>query len=358
MKKTNWLILTMAAAMLGCGADSGGDGTAGASAGGSAGAETGGSGGATGGAAGDTGGSAGQASSTDAEARAACEAFWTLNCARYEECASVAFFMQLADQAQCVALMTDICVSDVFGAPGSLTTPAQVEACTAALEQETDCQAWLSAYSYGESLPEACAIVPGEREDGASCVSSYQCASGSCYLGGGTGCGVCATPAGLDGDCTATYCQGGLACMSGKCKKLGALGDACSYTAPCLSSLACLGGTCQAKSDIGEACTWTGQNDACRPTGWCNNNTDVCEPYGTSAVAGGACGILDSGSIEYCAYGYVCRIEDKQAFAGMCEARGGSGDACEQLYAIGDSCLAPLVCVNGTCQQPSSPSCE
>lgn len=288
----------------------------------------------------------------------ACKAMADALCAKYQSCLALNFSQAFADLAACSQQLAADCEAE-SRTEGSHASTASRNACAEALAALTDCTAVVENALGQREIP-ACNASPGDRADGESCWTGWQCSSAYCEFGTDL-CGTCRAVAGEGEDCSGAVCRSGLACVESVCTKKPALGEACSakvYTNACDGLLACMQGVCVEHADIGDPCTSTPQNDHCRPTGWCNESTGVCEPYGDDAVSGDPCGILENGSIEYCGTGFRCRITDKTHFKGTCESADQSGDACESLYAIGDSCMQPTMCIEGTCQQPDYSVCK
>lgn len=111
-----------------------------------------------------------------------------------------------------------------------------------------------------ESPPTACEFGPGTLEEGAGCVTRFQCATGHCAAFGNK-CGVCAV-ANADGDACVRGldCAEGSTCVSGRCTPRVALGGSCGLDGgggggpECQRGLHCSAGRCVARRGLGAAC--------------------------------------------------------------------------------------------------------
>jgi hypothetical protein len=200
----------------------------------------------------------------------------------------------------------------------------------------------------------------GTLVDGAACGSGDQCVSKICEQASAT-CdtsttccpGTCGPTRAAEGE----DCSGGQGCVSGTycdstgttqvCKKRAALGAACSPLLPCLENLRCAGatastqGTCTAYPKRGEPCATGGLA--------CDDTRDTCDATTKTCVArvgvGGDCAAAPEGCLELAA----CDPATQK-----CVAKSALGVACTPEI----GCLAPLACVNGTCEkQPLHPVC-
>jgi hypothetical protein len=232
-----------------------------------------------------------------------------------------------------------------------MVTPAQVDACGTAL-MTAPCNDVFSFLLSGQTPP-ACNYAPGSVANGAACASSEQCQSLHCQLVLGTGCGTCAPSVMLGGACvTSGDCPFESACVGAVCVSLGAAGATCDATHPCNLGLLCSGGMCAAPLAEGATCTTTGQDPCDVLQGeFCNPKTLVCQKvkYGQ---AGQQCGIVGTDLVQ-CAGAGLCSGLSKMSFTGMCVAAAADGAACDAK--AGPYCMAPALCIGGTCQ--SSFSC-
>lgn len=208
----------------------------------------------------------------------------------------------------------------------------------------------------------------GEIPPGGACTASAQCANGRCDTSA-TCPGVCAPRIPEGGACslampcvdgaTCIYpgsfpgatvgtcrrndlrpgepcglCRPDLACVSGTCQPVAAVGAACGAT-PCSPRAYCDGTTCVQRPVIGAACSAA---TPCQLGAYCAGGT--CVAFGGP---GAPCGsVPDAGGYVGCAPGSWCRIA-AGATAGTCSALVGYGAACTST----DRCEVLAAC-NGS----------
>jgi hypothetical protein len=181
--------------------------------------------------------------------------------------------------------------------------------------------------------------VPGARPDGAACAADMQCARGVCQRAGGTPCGRCAAPAGLDAPCeqpsatsTLPRCDLGLNCrtrwraegggfvaVGNACAAFAAQGEPCpspsmpnpSTSVGCLGGLHCTDGVCLPRLREGAPC------DPSRGPGRCDRDQGLtCDSARRVCARGSAsvCGFARDGqrcrfafkSLRACVYPARC----------------------------------------------------
>jgi hypothetical protein len=295
----------------------------------------------------DAGGEAGPSATT------ACADFATAVCGRLMACTPFALQATYGTMATCLQ-RTALACAPSLNAPGSTTTPSQMELCVQAIGAET-CDDWLD-----NAQPSACNFT-GSVAGGSACGTNAQCQTGYCRLAAGTACGTCASRSmngmmaadgapecAIDSDCAAT-----LVCNMGVCMSPGAQGATCTMTAPCLRSLACIGGKCATPVAAGGTCSAATDCDGTKG-GYCNAQKTCAT---TSIVAASQpCGIVGSG-LAACAGGATCANVSAQG-QGTCHPDATDGTACGP----GIGCLAPAACVPNNmayqCTLPDPSSCH
>lgn len=202
------------------------------------------------------------------------------------------------------------------------------------------------------------ALCAARFTEGADCSSAPDgCVAGLACFGG-----HCLAPAHAEGDACAVDDQCGIiagACLGGTCKKKVAAGEHCSGDHNCPDGLGCRvdpasgDRTCQTPLEVGAPC------DTSDP-GSCGSLELVCMPpespdAGTDGrcVAFGAvgepCTEIGCGADLWCK---KASLED----VGVCTARGGDGDSCEDgvSYHV-EGCASGLACdYDGKCHAPSA----
>ena len=275
------------------------------------------------------------------------------------------------EEGPCAAV-TGVCGTDLRCNP----LPAVGEAC------EGRCQGGLSC------VDGACA-APGDVGDacseGGACLPTLSCRGGAC-----------GERVGVDEACDATeQCAAGLVCVDGACaaqpsrteacrnetecgsldacvrdpdartcSEGGALGDACSFEAPCAADLRCIDATCATLPEIGDDCATTfecaagatcdgavcvavpGPGETCASglprcaEGFgCNPTTNQCD---TGGADGAPCHF--TGTVDLCAPGLGCSFEPE---GNVCRPKSAAGGACtnDNNCGVDDYCdFATLAC--------------
>lgn len=327
------VVCALFVAACGGGGDTAGTGGAGSSDG------TGGAGGAGGGTTTTTGGG-------PATVDAACAALAKANCAKFGSCAPFLRDTLFTDEATCVARGTIACKSEFSAAEAAKTNAAKLASCAT----------WYGTATCGdilnEALPTECRPDPGTLAEGKACGSDAQCVSTFCKKDTAADCGVCAAKVPAGGDCVASACGDGLACLGGKCRTPGAEGAACSDMQPCGALLSCNNMKCGAPAKIGEACS--GAGDSCDITvgALCSPFSNKCEAI-KAAKAGEACGFI-SNAFVLCTGGATCNTG--MMTMGTCVAPAADGAACDKAKSIG--CLSGANCVNSVCTVFDAATCK
>jgi hypothetical protein len=233
----------------------------------------------------------------------------------------------------------------------------------------TDCTSverttWILEYfEPGGTHPEAPAecFYTGDLPDGSACDMSIKCRSGFCsFPDQEATCGICTQPLALHDPCSAN-CGPGLWCYQNRCIALRDQGEPCDDQHFCQFDLWCNEGTCVPSGLPGTPCNpqdwWS-----CAPSqgSFCDQDTSECVPFGPPQPLGGACGLLEDGTMQLCDGG-ACQQGSSLTEDGECIARIDEGGACEpldDLWFVADECVWPLTCVDGTCQfAASEPGC-
>ncbi len=319
--------------------------------------------------------SACSSSSTDA-ATAACE---RLVRATRTDCSK---FPSETVESNVVARSNGACKREL-SASGVATTPADVEACAAALEKHA------ASCDTAFATPAECESKPGTRADGAGCGANAQCKSGYCKIGqtqvttpeGTTNqrdaCGTCTATIAENAVCNGTSdkCVAGYQCLSGKCLKVAVsdVGGPCgNQTSTCKDGLLCdnLTRKCAALKPSGEQCLGSFE---CEPPLACvANKCDV------RVAEGGACSSnecartlrCDEASqtcvkLEFVKPGAACTASS------ICEPRGiacpasltcptvvADGEACELGTSPTRVCNDYATCRDGKCVLDDPNSCK
>jgi hypothetical protein len=287
-------------------------------------------------------------------------------CQKFNGCS--AFFIQLAygDADACTASLTTS-LKNTLAASGTGATPAQLEACAAAVPG-TSCDDVV-----GHDLPSDCQAAKGTLAAGAPCGDSSQCTSAYCHLAAGTTCGACAAAPKSGDACNADAdCPAGNTCnKAGTCAAPGAAGATCDGTQhPCKPTLSCKGGTCATPDAAGAACTKTTDATGSTLTDSCDALAGLyCNAKGTCVAiglesAGQPC-LLVNGALAVCSGNGTCNAATKLSTMGTCLAAAAPGASCtpkdgaQIAYGVstGD-CAAPAVCENGVCTTPDTASCH
>jgi hypothetical protein len=226
----------------------------------------------------------------------------------------------------------------------------------------------------------ACDFPAGKLAAGAACVDDEQCASEFCKKGDNA-CGACAALVAIGGVCSPTeqcvkgadcrdgkcvaeirnaaggscdaskseYCQSGLFCdfTTKTCKAPGAVGAACSSSAPCQRDL-----SCDATSKTCVKATLAAEGQACSGTVRCQSGL-VCDPSAakcaklTIVAPGGDC----SGLLTKCGTGSCNEATNK------CPTVIPDGAACV-VDDASQTCDVFADCLQGKCQFESQVVCK
>ena len=258
----------------------------------------------------------------------------------------------------------------------------------------SDCLAAMAALSCDDDLEEVSLagcerVLQGRLEPGSACVSSLECAAGSCEFPG-TGCtGTCVADLAAGDACGAppAECGAGLVCdldATGTCvpPAPAAVGAPCGPgDLPCVSGAFCDGGACAAKRPAFASCFVAGTNvvesDACGAGTTCHQDSYFdatraeCIPW---VRVGAACGEWVGNCVPgaHCSTAGTC-VDDGRV-GGACERVGDCLDGwcntathvCESPKGVGEACTAWDQCgftayctgygAAGVCAVPS-PSC-
>jgi hypothetical protein len=184
-----------------------------------------------------------------------------------------------------------------YTAPGSTWTPADQQACNAALVGR-DCLAAIT------TTPAACRKA-GSLPAGSPCGIDVQCQGGLCLNRTADPCGTCSERQPAGGPCTrfGLECEAGFGCTDKHvCGPRQRLGEACDAGHECQLDLACVGlapggggtGTCQRAHGVGEpcgplvgGCATIPDQLTCRSTA---EMTWTCQPEPPFAAPGQQCG--------------------------------------------------------------------
>ncbi len=306
----------------------------------------------------------------------ACTDLASAQCAKLADCEKNGVQARYGDNTTCLTRQKLSCTNSL-SATGTGATPTTIEACVADLLPDAaviyDCADYVNA-----NPPAACQSRTGSLANGQACAFNAQCQSAFCAVPQGSNCGQCAAaPKEGDSCATVTSCGYNLVCSSATqvCMKYGALGDSCvkgagtcAYGFGCAASASQTTGTCQSWAKLGAACG--GKTDPELP---CDNSEGLACVKGQCIVAsvvspGQGCGNLtaagaDAGSYAECSSASTCNIPDG-GLAGNCAGPAADNQSCDTATDIG--CMVPARCVGtvtdagvtGTCQVPSSSSCQ
>ena len=297
----------------------------------------------------------------------ACKDLEEAACSTFQACSAENFSNRYPDKQRCVSDRTADCI-ERRSAPGNTVTPLEVEACARATKSSL-CQDTLNN-EFGLAMQRNPACVwQGTLPDGVGCITSSQCASGTCAFYDRDACGTCLMRADLP--CTqSNECLLGSLCVNGQCIAAGALGASCGSFQPCSTELTCRAGQCGARGQSGEAC---GRGlGACAPDLWCNQQTQVCE-HSTLLLGSGGCGVAESGGNSLCPADSLC-LPDAVTGNGSCMPASAEGASCSYSLECGiglgcyegscgklhaNACVAPDTVPNATypAQLPSVPQC-
>ena len=292
----------------------------------------------------DSGGDGGSDVSADQAATNAATAY----CTRANACAPAYVTLGYGDVTTCTQGLKTSLLSG-FSAPGTSSTPAQIEACAQVLPQAS------CADLLARKMPPACMPVAGKLANGAACGDDSQCVGTRCKVAKDAVCGTCTAPAaagaacGVDGDC-----QPDMKCLNLVCTQYGDAGATCSATQPCRPDLGCLAGKCATQNGAGATCTTSDQCDQLHGV-FCGPLTKKCENI-AFAVAAGACGLVNNQLTVCKGPGSFCSGSSQPPYKGTCLAVAQDGASCDSD--AGPLCNAVAVCVAGTCQLPDPASCH
>lgn len=226
----------------------------------------------------------------------ACDAYAAAKCDVEASCGNDLFRARWYTRARCLSGRRQECLTRAVAADAPAVKVASIGACAAAL-------AHLSCDDLDTRVLPAPCDWRGSRAIDVACGVGSQCQSGYCPFVNATVCWTCARPAAVGEGCSDdTYCEPGLVCAYGVCKKPARRGQSCA-SAPCAAPATCKAGTCVVE----------------HPT--------LREP-------GKSCDVLAAPSEERCAGGFC-------SDAGKCVLLAGPGEACD----LPSDCMRPFVCL-------------
>jgi hypothetical protein len=288
---------------------------------------------------------------------AACLDYAQTYCSRLQTCSPSALLLDFGTQQTCQERMAANCPNE-FVAPGAAVTPIGLANCARARARQT-CTEFLT------DRPLEC-YWQGALSDGAPCEYDSQCQSSACYRTNGW-CGTCQPRVGLGASCDPTQvkCASGLLCADANCsggvcqpssqwtctRPVPASGS-CVSPNQCVGTVICLHGTCTTGKQLGESCQALDECDLYKGL-YCSSNASGSAYTCTQikyASTGQACDYL-SGVL--CVANGTCRGADGGPNdIGTCSAAAVDGQPCDPVT----RCLAPVLCVGGTCWSPVPPS--
>ena len=276
----------------------------------------------------------------------ACADLQAAACAAFQRCAPQVFGSTYPDEASCVERRSADCIERRL-ARGNTVTPEQVEAC-AAVSRTSTCSAVIATeYGINPVRDPAC-VWQGTLAEGEACITSSQCASGSCSFYGRDKCGTCVTRS--DTSCAANgECLVGSLCISGQCLVASKEGEPCGSLQPCSAELDCAAGACVPLGQAGDRCG-AADTGGCARDLWCNRQTDTCE-RSILLPGPGACGPTPSGGNALCPAGSSCRPD--ASGGNHCTPVGGEGATCS--YQL--ECAAGLDCRESVCSKLQAEQC-
>ena len=300
-------------------------------------AQTGNDGGAADGSAADTGSGI---STTEASNDVA-----TALCTRFEACAPGYITLAYGTSAECAKRLGSS-VAIGIGAPGSIETPDQLEACAAAAPNIS------CADLVGRNLPAACLAPAGALANGTACAGDSQCLNKRCKVAAGAVCGSCAALATAGGGCGVDDdCVNGAKCENSVCTAYGASGDACDDTRVCNPTLGCVNKTCGPAGATGTACKESAECDQLHGV-FCNGAQCATLAF-TSPPS--ACGLV-GGALTLCTGPASCVGLGAGTGMGTCDPAPADGTPCNADG--GAACESPAVCVSGTCTIVDPKTCS
>lgn len=275
-----------------------------------------------------------------------CAGFASTACAKFQACAPFYIDVLFGSLDECKARYTTSCQSGL-SEPGVTNQAALLTSCANVYATET-CDQFFSGVPVA-----ACTPQPGTFPNGQACGDSAQCQSLFCNKTAGATCGACAATPKVGDACT-SGCGVSLECTGGKCATPtpnGALGAACSNSAPCTSNLVCFNGTCSQPSGAGKPCGAT--TPGCDQLHSLSCQGGVCTVVQT-AGPGQACGVSGSNYV-ICKAGATCKTPSGST-AGTCLAAADDGQACDATN--GPPCKYGATCVGGLCTLNAATTCK
>jgi hypothetical protein len=258
-----------------------------------------------------------------------------LDCEWWKRCEPMYLEWYYGGINACVARSKEEClVSSAL--PGAKAKGPEFLACNrAALERS--CSDW--------TLTPECSYPRGDLEQGASCQTSVQCATGHCRRPLGEDvCGTCEEKGDPGADCTRSAdCKVGR-CEARKCSPDRKEGDACTGIV-CTTTLACAAGVCK-------KLTWANAGEPCgdEKAIWCKSGqcmSGICVADGVVEI-GEKCGPADDGRVVYCRNS-ECSLDNQ------CVKFPEIGAACSEVQGL---CAGSAVCVRGVCKGLSTDVCS
>jgi len=274
-----------------------------------------------------------------------CAGYASAVCGKLESCSPFLITVNYGTVSDCTSRLTTACQTG-SAEPGIGNFSGFISTCSAAYASAT-CDA-----VFGGGLP-ACTPPAGTYANGQACGDDAQCQSLFCNKASGATCGTCAATPKVGDTCTGS-CGVALTCSNGTCAAAttkGAVGAACSTTAPCEATLTCSSSVCVKPLAAGQACGST--TAPCDTLAGLTCTGGVCALFQT-ASAGQPCGIVGTTYI-LCTAGATCKTPTGSS-AGTCQAPADDGQACDATN--GPGCKADASCVAGHCTLDSAASCK
>jgi hypothetical protein len=198
---------------------------------------------------------------------------------------------------------------------------------------------------------------------GASCSSSAQCQTGSCFKSPATSgiadCGTCSERVAAGADCTAANCTNGLVCFNNKCTVPSDADGACNTETPCAGILRCVAGKCQKPLGKDAECNPTATTVLCDPSLGlrCLPTTPIAPTKGKCADVvfsklGEKCGFDKTAVKLTLCLGSSCTSDDN----GVCVADLAEGAPCSDAESV--ECEFPLSCIGGSCARADPSTCK
>jgi hypothetical protein len=272
----------------------------------------------------------------------ACADFGKRLCDRLEVCGPLFVRIQFGGPVVCAERMRLDCLLE-GNAPGSAVRAAEVSRCARDFST-IQCIDLLKNNSLDSCFP------PGPRPVGQPCYAQSQCQSSLCALND-TGCGRCVPRVPEGGSClTDAQCEKDLTCPAAThvCTRPATLGHACNDKGqPCQATLVCRLGTCQVAKGPGADCSGDNECDF--------GQLLFCQKSGLALV--GKCQTFKlPGPGEACGQARnalpFCQASTCDANSGRCIPFADDSAPCGAA-ANGRACMAPGVCVAGTCEAPA-----